>query len=233
MSLLSVRTILASALITASCFISFQAVAGGIVLGGTRIIYGIDQKQASISVKNSSDSSRYMVQSWIEDANEKKSNDFIVTPPLYVSNPGTENSLRLMYAGPELRKDRETLFYLTANAIPSVDRDANKGKNVLLLSAATKIKVFVRPTGLLPEIEKAPEMLSFARSGTQVMVSNPTPYYITMVGIKVGGKALESVMVAPKDSATFKIPAGKFNEISYRTMNDYGGMTKELMKKLN
>ncbi|HCO1253920.1 TPA: fimbria/pilus periplasmic chaperone, partial [Escherichia coli] len=123
---------------------------GGIVLGGTRVIYPVGQKESSISVRNTSDSSRFMVQSWAEDSRGEKTTDFIVTPPLYVSNPGSENTLRLMYAGGALPSDRETLYYLTAKAIPAIDKNKNAGKNVLMLSAATRIKLLVRPAGLKP-----------------------------------------------------------------------------------
>ena len=40
------------------------ASAGGIVLGGTRLIYPIDAKQATLSVRNSSQETSYLVQSW-------------------------------------------------------------------------------------------------------------------------------------------------------------------------
>ncbi|MGA4620898.1 fimbria/pilus periplasmic chaperone [Citrobacter meridianamericanus] len=94
----------------AGLFPAMAYAGGGIVLGGTCIIYPAGQKEASISVRNTSDTSRFLVQSRAEDRNGKKADDFIITPPLYVSNPGSENTLRLMYAGPALPSDRETLF---------------------------------------------------------------------------------------------------------------------------
>lgn len=207
--------------------------ASGIMLGNTRIIYPLTQKQTSISVRNTSEDERFMVQSWIDDANEKKSSDFILTPPLFVSNPGQESALRLMLADSGLPTDRESLYYLTAKAIPAVDKEKLTGQNSLLIAAATRIKVFVRPDGLQPAVDKAPALLTFSRSGKHVTVSNPTPYYITMVNMKTNGKALEnkSVMVSPKSSVTFSLPGGSQN-LSFSTMNDYGGVSVEILKKL-
>lgn len=98
------------------------ASAGGIVLGGTRLIYPMDAKQATLSVRNSSQETSYLVQSWTENAQGNKSTDFIITPPLYVSNPGDQNMLRVIFGGPSLPQDRETLYYFNAKAIPSVDK---------------------------------------------------------------------------------------------------------------
>lgn len=55
-----------------SAVIPSLSFANGIVLGGTRIIYPLKQKQVSVSVRNTSEVDRFMVQSWIDDANEKK-----------------------------------------------------------------------------------------------------------------------------------------------------------------
>lgn len=224
------RTLVASALLM-TCFVSVAAHAGGIVLGGTRIIYPAGQKETSISVRNTSDTSRFMVQSWAENQHGNKASDFIVTPPLYVSNPGSENTLRLMYAGPALPSDRETLYYLMAKAIPAVDKAEISGKNVLMLSASTLIKLFVRPAGLKPSPAEAPAHLKVSRSGTQVTFKNPTPYYITIVKIKAGNQELkETVMAPPFATANLTLFSGNFGKLSFRTINDFGGITDEQIR---
>lgn len=215
-----------------SAVIPSLSFANGIVLGGTRIIYPLKQKQVSVSVRNTSEVDRFMVQSWIDDANEKKTSDFIMTPPLFVSNPKDENSLRVMYAGPSLPTDRETLYYLTAKSIPAVDKEKMKGQNVLLLATATRIKLFVRPDGLQPEVSKAPSLITFSRRGSEISISNPTPYFITMVHIKAGEKDIDkNLMVAPKASASF--PSPSTSELSFRVINDYGGMSEVIKAKIN
>lgn len=206
---------------------------GGIVLGGTRVIYPAGQKESSITVRNTSDSSRFMVQSWAENQDGEKTSDFIVTPPLYVSNPGSENTLRLMYAGGALPSDRETLYYLTAKAIPAIDKNKTAEKNVLMLSAATRIKLIVRPTGLNPSPSEAQSQLVFSRSGNTVTIKNPTPYYITLTRIKVAGLDLKkSVMVPPVGTGTFMLPSAQGGKLSFRTINDFGGFSDEQVKNI-
>lgn len=88
--------------------------AGGIGLGATRIIYPQGDKQISLPITNSSQSNAFLVQSWVANADQSKSTDFIVTPPLFVMHPKKENTIRIMYAGPDLPKDRESVFISTA-----------------------------------------------------------------------------------------------------------------------
>ena len=57
------------------------ASAEGIVLGGTRLVYPMDAKQVTLSVRNSSKENSYLVQSWAENSQGVKSTDFIITPP--------------------------------------------------------------------------------------------------------------------------------------------------------
>lgn len=209
----------------AGSMVSASAIADGITLGGTRIIYPAGDKQASISVRNTSANAAYLVQSWAENANGQKSNDFIVTPPLYVSNGGDENMLRLIYSGPALPSDRETLYYFNSRAIPSVDKNKVENKSVLMLATTTRIKLFVRPAGLTPASDKAPEMLKFSRNGNKMKIDNPSPYYLTLVNMSMNGRKVEDVMIAPKSQASVSLPSGGGSAIRFSTMSDYGSPT--------
>ncbi|MCW5001471.1 fimbria/pilus periplasmic chaperone [Enterobacter roggenkampii] len=207
------------------------ATAGGIVLGGTRLIYPMDDKQATLSVRNSSKETSYLVQSWTENAQGNKSTDFIITPPLYVSNPGDQNMLRVIFSGPSLPKDRETLYYFNAKAIPSVDKSKMEGKNTLMLAAVTRIKMFVRPSGLEIPVEKAPSMLTFKRSGNQVQISNPSPYHITMVQVTLDGRKVADTMVAPFSTESLSA-SGNARTLTYSTINDYGAVSAQQKQNL-
>ena len=214
--------------ISAVCLVPTLAEAGGITLGGTRVIYPAGKKQVTMSVRNTSEGSSFMVQSWVETPDGEKSQDFIVTPPLYVSGPNNENILRLMYIGKPVRSDQESLYYFNTKSIPSVDKSKMDGQNVLLLAAVTRIKLFVRPAGLVPAVEKAPAELTFHREGSQIRINNPGPYHITLAQMMVGDRKLPDTMVSPRDSVLLPLPAGKGNTIAFRTINDFGAVTPEL-----
>jgi len=226
------RNVICAAVISTASLSPVLATNGGIILNGTRIIYPARQTQVSISVRNTSDEFNYLVQSWVEKAEGGKSQDFIVTPPLYVSGSGHENTLRLMYVGLPVRTDRESLYYFNSKAIPSIEKEKVEGKNTLMVAAVTRIKLFVRPAGLTPSIEEAPAELRFHRIGSQMRITNPTPYYLTLVEMNMAGKTLPVTMVAPQDSVLLSLPAGAGNTVVFRTINDFGSMTSESLVNL-
>ncbi|OON40531.1 fimbrial chaperone protein FimC [Izhakiella australiensis] len=198
---------------------------GGIALGSTRVVYPADSKQVSLSVNNSSRQERYLINSWVSDQHDKKSKDFIVTPPLFVSEPSQENTLRIMYIGKPLPADKETLFYLNVKAIPSVDKKSVENKNVLQLAVLSSIKLFVRPAGLPVSPEDAPAMLRFSRRANSLTVHNASPYFVTLVNLKFAGQPLSALMVAPGANGRVSLPKGKSGKVTFQTINDYGALS--------
>lgn len=199
---------------------------GGVTLGSTRVIYPLDSKQMSVSVKNTSDKTSFLVQSWVEDIEGNKVKTFITTPPLFKTAPNNENLLRLMYAGEKLPEDRETLFYFNAKAIPAIDKDDTEGRSALILATVTRIKLFVRPEKLSVSPEKAKDMLRFSLDADKLTIINPSPYYLTLSGIKLGTQSVETTMVAPKDQVKVKVAGKSGNDITYSIINDFGGVSE-------
>ncbi len=60
----------------------------------------------------------------------------------------SENTLRIIYTGPPLAADRESLFWMNVKTIPSVDKNALNGRNVLQLAILSRMKLFLRPIQL-------------------------------------------------------------------------------------
>lgn len=197
------------------------------MLGATRIIYSADAAQTSISMANHSDAETYLIQSWVSDSKGQKSNDFIVTPPLFVSHAGKENSLRIELVGkPSWPTDRESLYYLNSKAVPSVDKSKVHG-NVLQFATQSVIKMFIRPKGLPTNPSDAPASLRCTYSGNSISVNNPSPYYVSMINLTVNGKKIEvpSAMVAPMSSTSISLSKGMSDgKLNFQTINDYGAV---------
>ncbi|MNH28846.1 Chaperone protein FimC precursor [compost metagenome] len=91
------------------------------------MIYPSDAKQISLPITNSDEKTMFLVRSWVADADGKKINDFIVTPPLFVLNPQKESSLRVMFVGtqdPTIQQER--VYYFHSQAIPSLPEEAKE-----------------------------------------------------------------------------------------------------------
>lgn len=215
------------------CFLiaaSHSVYAGGIALGSTRIIYPIGDKQVSLPIINSDDKNVYLIQSWVDDFKGNKTTSFVVTPPLFVINPKRENILRIMYAGDDLPLDRESVFYFNSKAIPSVDKSKVTG-NSLQIATQSVIKLFMRPKNLPTRSLDAPESLRCNLGVGTINIHNPSPYYVTLVQLRIGGKLLPNTMISPKSSKDVAIPSGDSGEITFQTVNDYGANTPKQICK--
>lgn len=206
-------------------FASLSTANAGVVIGGTRVIYDGDKKEASIGVSNP-DSIPYLIQSWVETQNggaEKA--PFIITPPLYRLGQGKQNVERIIVAG-MLPQDKESLYWLNIKAIPS----AQQKENTLQVAVKTRIKIIYRPSTLkVSTPEEQADKLTWKQVGDQIQVSNSTNYVMNFNEIKVGGKLLEDVsFVLPASTKNFNLPKGiSHGTVTFKVINDYGGPGKE------
>lgn len=202
--------------------VTVKAWAGGVALGATRVIYPQGDKQVSLPVTNSSASNVFLIQSWVANADGTKSADFVVTPPLFVIQPKNENVLRIMYVGPALPTDRESVFYLNSKAIPSVDKHKLQG-NVLQIATQSVIKLFIRPANLPSSSVDAPAAMRCHLENGHVTLSNPSPYYLSLVELYIGNVKQTNTMVPPKGSLILNAPGD--GRVKFETVNDFGADT--------
>ncbi|WP_407212086.1 fimbrial biogenesis chaperone [Enterobacter roggenkampii] len=213
------KTLIACAVISASV----SAANAGVIIGGTRVVYDGNKKEASIDVNNP-DKTPYLIQSWVETLNggaEKA--PFIITPPLYRLDGGQQNIERVVVTG-NLPQDKESLYWLNIKAIPS----APKKDNTLQIAIKTRIKLIYRPAGLTSQQpQELSHQLTWRRNGNQLQVTNPTSYVINFNEISLGGKKIENVSyVLPGESMNFTLPAGaNSTSINYKVINDYGAVS--------
>lgn len=216
------RRALAGMALSVLTVIPLAAQAGGVALGATRVIYSAGATQTSLGVTNTDTKNPFLIQSWVEDTTGKKSEAFVVTPPLFVAKPSGENILRIMYVGAPLPTDRESVFWMNVKAIPSVDRKDIQDKNVLQLAVLSRIKLFVRPAGLPESPAEAPKHLRFHRQGDSLIITNPTPYFVTLVNFNLGTRKLPNTMAPPKGNVTVALPTDASGQVFFQSINDYG-----------
>lgn len=207
---------------------------GAVVPDRTRVIFEERSPSASVTISNKNSQLPFVVQSWIEDESGNKiTTPFMVLPPLQRIEPKESTVLRLVkLPDVTLPSDRESVFYLNVREIPP----KSDAVNSMQIALQSKIKLFYRPTSV-----KRQRGEDFAMSlnlridpvGKQLLVNNPTPFHITVVGLLVGPqqKALpvETVMIAPKSSTRFPLGSEtSFNQLRVSNMNDFGGQTDTL-----
>ncbi|HCM9274179.1 TPA: molecular chaperone [Enterobacter kobei] len=203
----------------------FTAANAGVVIGGTRVIYDGNKKEATLSINNP-DNTPYLIQSWIETLNggaEKA--PFVITPPLYRLDHGQQNVERIIMAG-ALPQDKESLYWLNIKSIPSAPRK----DNTLQIAIKTRIKLIYRPAALKGTApEEVADKLTWSVAGNQLQVTNPTNYVMNFNEVTVNGKKLDDVtFVMPGSSARFNLPQGVHGgAMTFTIINDYGGPGKK------
>lgn len=221
------RSLLTGVLMVAAIGMAPRAEAG-VALGATRVIYPAGQKQVPLAVTNNDDSSTYLIQSWVENADGVKDGRFVVTPPLFAMQGKKENTLRILDAtNNQLPQDRESLFWMNVKAIPSMDK-SKLGDNTLQLAIISRIKLYYRPAKLALSSDQAPEKLTFRRGAGTLTLVNPTPYYLTVTELNAGTRVLENALVPPMGETQVKLPADAGRDITYKTINDYGALTPRM-----
>nr|WP_157056002.1 fimbria/pilus periplasmic chaperone [Candidatus Burkholderia verschuerenii] len=221
-----------------SCAMLITTVQASVTIGGTRVIYPMDQREVTVKLNNDSHDPS-LVQVWIDDGNaDAKPADshapFIITPPIFRIDATKSQTLRVMLSGANLPQDRESVFWLNVLDVPPKAKE-KPDVNTLQLAYRTRIKVFVRPTKLPGRPDEAPRALDWkivhAQNGNALAVSNPTAYYVSFseINISANGRTYKNDhggMVAPHGKEIIPIPqlsgvhGGK---VHYIAINDFGG----------
>lgn len=198
----------------------------GVQIGGSRLVYDGALKQASISVNNP-DKKPYLIQSWVNKDVESDSDDgvFITTPPLFRLDPSTQTSIRIIYKGTSLPKDRESVYWLNIKSIPSSDPNA---QNALLIAVKSKMKLFYRPAGLQSDPAEAYKQLKFTQKNGSLAIQNPTPYYVSLYSLYLNGKEIKDApMIAPFSGQLINQKVTNGSKVTWKAINDFGGVTQE------
>ncbi|MQL47367.1 fimbria/pilus periplasmic chaperone [Photorhabdus khanii] len=205
--------------------ISINFSIAGVVIGGTRVIYISDKKEASISINNPEKDAPYLIQSWIQDESDNMKTPFIVTPPIFKLAAGQENILRIVKTRSNLPEDRESLFWLNVKSIPtSVKSDQNQ----LQITVKSKFKLFYRPANLAEKSSTAYKELKFRMENNLLIAENPTPYFVSFSHLKIDQHEIKPAgMIRPFSQLSWTLPANNIKQVSWKVINDFGGVTAE------
>lgn len=203
-----------------------SAASGGVTVGGTRLIYNGDKKEASLSVTNS-DLQPYLIQSWVEVPNGMgKKPPFVVTPPLFRLDGNQKNILRIVRTDLNFAGDRESMYWLNIKSIPTGKKQDDL--NILQIAVKTRIKVIYRPEKLNGTPEDVTSKLTWSHAGNVLTVNNPTPFIMNFHQVKIGNHLVKNAtFVMPMSQATFAVPSGVSGSVSWKLISDYGGVGAE------
>ncbi|WMB71231.1 molecular chaperone [Shewanella oncorhynchi] len=217
-------------------FFPIIALADGFGINATRLIYPQGTNSISTTVRNTQSNLPYLVQVSISKAQDSYiATPFSVTPPLFRLEPKSINQIRIAGNDASLPKDRESIFYFHATAIPATDKPASEPQvddvhAAVQFGVGSVIKMFYRPTGLSSTSSAAQKHLQFSRHSDGLLVTNPSPFFVSLASIQFGGQSLkldtpEALTIAPFSSHTYsaEMKSGSL-EVEWQTINDQGGI---------
>lgn len=216
-------------------FISCSSLAAG-AFGPTenRLIFDGSKSFISYQISNSDKKIPWLVQAWVEDAKENRTNDFTAAPLVFRVEPSSQFSARLIKKG-SVREDQETIYWVVSNAIPGgeeVKTEQERGKISAKLSLAYRYKVpmIYRPKSL-SNINKEPESLNWTTNKDgRVKVYNPSRYVVQINYVDINGQRKQgdgiSYLIPPMTTVDMAIKASVNTKIKYGVINDYGAVNE-------
>lgn len=209
----------------------------GVVIGGTRFIYGEGRSSLDVSLQNDSDSA-WLINSKVLSAErwpgaevpDLSAAPFIVTPPLFKLPANQANKVRLIRTGVPLPADRESLFTLSVATIPA----GTVGPNSVQMGVRSALKLIYRPKGLAGDPAQAYSQLRWSRTADGVKVENPTPFYVTLFMSEINGRPIDNAgVVAPRSTRAFNgCQHTAACPIRWQTLNDYGRVMPPLTSQV-
>lgn len=205
----------------------------GVIINGTRLVYQGEKKESSLGISNPDDKD-YLVQSWVDAGGKNLAKaPFLITPPLFRLDGKEENVLRVVRTGGNLPEDRESLFWLNIKSIPSSKK--MDGVNTLQIAINTRIKLIYRPAAVKGKPEAVADRLSWHREGNDLVVNNPTPFYMNFQSVTLNGHNVKKATWAvPKGETHIALPAhSSGNTLAYSVITDYGSISQTWTKTIN
>lgn len=198
----------------------------GVIINGTRLVYHGDKKESSLGLSNP-DATDYLVQSWVDSGGKNTAKaPFLITPPLFRLDAKEDNVLRVVRTGGNLPEDRESLYWLNIKAIPSSKHV--EGVNTLQIAINTRIKLLYRPPAVIGKPEDVADKLEWHREGNDLVVNNPTRFYMNFQKVTLSGhKVDKATWAAPKTETHFALPGNvSGTNIAYSIITDYGSISQ-------
>ncbi|ECP4590315.1 fimbria/pilus periplasmic chaperone [Salmonella enterica subsp. enterica serovar Muenchen] len=208
-----------------------------VILGATRVIYAPDSSGVTLSVNNPQ-TYPILVQSRVFSEDMKNKAPFVVTPPLFRLDGNQQSRLRIVRIGGNFIGDREYLHWLCVKGIPPKKDDLwLQNKKAILpdtvslnvqLSIDNCIKLFVRPESVKGHPSDVADSLIWSRVNNKLQASNPTPFYMNLSSVRIGGGRVEQLhYIPPFSSYAFDFPSGSevsnSRQVQWSVITDYGG----------
>ncbi|WP_247999723.1 fimbrial biogenesis chaperone [Escherichia marmotae] len=188
---------------------------------------------ATYHIDNTDDKNPWLVQAWIEDANENRTNAFIIAPDVFRVEPSSAFNVRILKKE-ALPTEHETLFWVVSHSLPNGNKNDNKvvdnNKITAELNLAYRFKtpMIYRPAAIADSQPK-PQLLQWSTGKEgKIQVYNPTPYIFHLKHVYINSKMHKgkgvSFLILPKKKHLLNIQVKNGGVFKYGVENDFGAV---------
>ncbi|HAW8215080.1 TPA: molecular chaperone [Escherichia coli] len=212
----------------------FNTCAGAASFGPreSMLIFDGRKNSSSYRLDNTDTHLPWLVQAWVEDVNEKRTDVFTSVPLVFRVEPSSTFTVRIVKKS-AVPEDRETLYWAVSNSLPGGERSEQKAEDdkisaQLSLAYRFKVPMIYRPAALAGKPQQPESLQWHADKGGKMTVHNPTRYVVQLNYVNAGGKRYQgkgvSWFISPEKSVTVDVSAGTGSRIKYGVVNDYGAV---------
>ncbi|EEX0331640.1 molecular chaperone [Escherichia coli] len=196
------------------------------------LIFDGRKNSSSYRLDNTDTHLPWLVQAWVEDVNEKRTDVFTSVPLVFRVEPSSTFTVRIVKKS-AVPEDRETLYWAVSNSLPGGERSEQKAEDdkisaQLSLAYRFKVPMIYRPAALAGKPQQPESLQWHADKGGKMTVHNPTRYVVQLNYVNAGGKRYQgkgvSWFISPEKSVTVDVSAGTGSRIKYGVVNDYGAV---------
>jgi len=194
----------------------------------TRVIFNENENSKTFRLKNSG-TEAVIIQVWTDKGEIAASPESIKTPVIAIPPVSKmfSNEMRtyrlILTSRDGLKPGVETLYWLNIYELPSLAKSGLQSDYLLVIPVRLRLKVLVRPAGLLPPASKDYKKLKFIRRRNRLIVKNPTPYYISLNAALTCVTGSSVLLLAPSsDSLSCENTSDLPDHINYTVIDDSG-----------
>lgn len=197
---------------------------------GTRVIFNAGEMVSSVNLINSGEEPS-LVQLWFDGGDifippENVRTPILAVPPVFRLQPGELRDVKLQLISRDIfPQGKESLYWLNIYQVPPNTNSPGNEKRVIL-PLRLRLKVFVRPVNVSRPQQTDGQRLQFRLSNNNqqvVIMSNPTPWYMTIATFESGDASVDGIMLAPGEKKDVTLnKTAKAGEVQYDIINDNG-----------
>ena len=195
----------------------------------TRVIFSAGEMAQSLNLSNDGETPA-MIQVWTDTGDplvppDKVSTPIVATPPVFKMLPKEIRSLRLLLTARQgLPNDRESVFWLNIFQIQPESERTRQNAQKLILPLRLRMKVFIRPADIGDPDALQYQTLQFSAQDTRLIITNPTPWNISLNVEIPGQRPLTNIMVSPRaeQAVSPDKPLLPGKTLAYRVITDDG-----------